>query len=82
MSLGSLLASRAEASNASERKSCSLVVWDVKVWMNNDHPHYDPYEAQGPVTGRYFLKKEDAVAWGTENSPSDCDFSVEETFVY
>jgi len=82
MSLGSLLVSRWEASNASERKSCSLVVWEVTVWMNDDHPHYDPYEAQGPVTGRYFLKKEDAVAWGTENSPLDCDFSVEETFVY
>jgi len=82
MSLGNLLASKMEARNASERKSCSLVVWDVKVWMNEEHPHHDPYENQGPVAGRYFLNKEDAVAWGTEKSSAGFDFSVEETFVY
>ena len=82
MSLGDLLASKREARNASERKSCSLVVWDVKVWMTEDHPRHDPYEDQGPVAGRYFLNKEDAVAWGIEKSPTGFGFSVEETFVY
>ena len=82
MSLGNLLASRMEARNASERKSCSLVVWQVEVWMNEEHPRHDPYEDQGPVTGRCFLNKEDAVAWGIEKSLPGFDFSVEETFVY
>lgn len=82
MSLGNLLVSRMEARDASERKSCSLVVWQVEVWMNEDHPCYDPYEHQGPVTGRRFLSKEDAVNWGIEKSPFGFDFSVTETFVY